>query len=184
MSVSRRQLYAMGEPLGESATSAKLGGGYVCGGGGGSKSSQSSANYDQRVAVQDGIGLSGSSGNTITASSSTHYNITDGGIVTRGLQSVDSAFAGMLETTEKTYAGALDAVRINNATNADSFTKMLDMAGDMFKRSEGLIGQTQKSVADAYSMAQADAKGTVDNRTIMVIAVAGIAAFAFAHQGK
>lgn len=31
---SRRELYAMGEPLGDSVTTRKLGGGYVCGGGG------------------------------------------------------------------------------------------------------------------------------------------------------
>lgn len=35
MSYSRRQLYAMGEPLGDSATYRKAGGGLVCGGGGG-----------------------------------------------------------------------------------------------------------------------------------------------------
>ena len=32
---SRRELYALGEPFGDSATTRKLGGGYVCGGGGG-----------------------------------------------------------------------------------------------------------------------------------------------------
>ena len=32
---SRRELYALGEPFGDSATEQKLGGGYVCGGGGG-----------------------------------------------------------------------------------------------------------------------------------------------------
>jgi hypothetical protein len=32
---SRRELYALGEPFGDSATQEKLGGGYVCGGGGG-----------------------------------------------------------------------------------------------------------------------------------------------------
>lgn len=34
MSYSRRELYALGEPLGESVTIKKVGGGYVCGGGG------------------------------------------------------------------------------------------------------------------------------------------------------
>jgi len=152
MSFSRRQLYALGEPLGDSATRAKPGGGYVCGGGGGSRSSQTSNNYDQRVAVQDGVGLSASNGNVIS--------ITDGGIV----------------------KDALNAVNISTAVNGDGFSKLLDVTQNIFNRSEALIGQTQKSVADAYSQAQTDAKGTIDNRTIMVIAVAGMAAFAYANR--
>ena len=171
MSYSRRELYALGEPLGDSATRAKPGGGYVCGGGGSSKSSQATSNYDQRVAVQDGIGLSGSSGNIIQTSSNTHYTVTDGGIVGRGLDTVD-----------KTVKSALDAINVSSANNADGFSKLLDIAGDMFTTSQGLIGQTQKSVADAYSMAKTDAKGTIDNRTIMVIAVAGMTAFAYANR--
>lgn len=60
----------MGEPLGESVTTRKPGGGIVCGGGGGGGSSKSdssttSTNTDARVAVQDGLGLSYSSNNTI-----------------------------------------------------------------------------------------------------------------------
>lgn len=154
MSYSRRQLYALGEPLGDSATCAKPGGGYVCGGGGDSDSQQSTSNEDNRVAVQDGLGLSASNGNTL------NYSITDGGIV----------------------KDALNAVNISTAVNGEGFTKLLDVAENMFNRSEGLIGQTQKSVADAYSQAQTDAKGTIDNRTITVIAVAGMAAFAYANR--
>lgn len=70
MNISKRQLYALGEPLGECVTQRKACGGLVCGGGGGggrstSSSDTTSTNTDQRVAVQDGIGLSGSSGNTV-----------------------------------------------------------------------------------------------------------------------
>lgn len=69
-SITKRQLYALGEPLGECVTRRKACGGLVCGGGGGGGKSESSSdttstNTDQRVAVQDGIGVSGSSGNTI-----------------------------------------------------------------------------------------------------------------------
>lgn len=154
MSYSRRQLYALGEPLGDSATRAKPGGGYVCGGGGDSESRQTTTNNDNRVAVQDGIGLSASHGNVI--------NVTDGGIV----------------------KDALNAVNISTAANGEGFAKLLEVTENMFNRSEGLIGQTQKSVADAYSQAQTDAKGTVDNRTIMVLGVAAAAALAFANRGK
>ncbi len=228
MSYSRRQLYALGEPLGDSATRAKPSGGYVCGGGGSSKSSQATTNNDNRVAVQDGVGFSASNGNWLQSNSTTNTttnwvtettnhttltnNITDGGLVSRGLDSVDSALRGMLGVTEGVYSSALDAVNVSQsktadgfakllgategiygsaldavnlsqANNADGFSKLLGFASDMFTSSQSLVGQTQKSVADAYSMAQADAKGTIDNRTIMVIAVAGIAAMAFA-KGK
>jgi hypothetical protein len=149
--ISKRQLYALGEPLGDGATRTKPGG-RVLGGGGDSSSSQSTSNYDQRVAVQDGIGLAASHHNVI--------NVTDGGIVKE----------------------ALNAVNISTAVNGDGFTKLLDVTQNIFNRSEALIGQTQKSVADAYSQAQTDAKGTIDNRTIMVIAVVGMAAFAYATK--
>lgn len=148
MNYSRRELYAMGEPLGDSATSAKLGGGYVCGGGGSrSSSAQTTNNTDKRLAVESGIGVSADN-------SQVSVNVTDGGIVSRALQTVD----------------------LSNATNAEGFTQLLDAAENMFNTSEGLIGQTQKAVADAYSQAQTDKAGTIDNRTIIVLAVAGAAA--------
>lgn len=150
MNLSRRELYAAGEPLGECVTRSKLGGGYVCGGGGGGSSSSSSSsttnNTDKRIAVGDG-GLAVSAD-----SSSVSVNVTDGGIVSRALDSVDSV----------------------NALGYEGYKKLLDTATNMFNKSEGLIGQTQKSVADAYNQAQLTAKGTIDNRTIVVIAVAGV----------
>jgi len=42
MSISRRDLYAMGEPFGDSATQHKVGGGRIYGGGGGGGGSQTS----------------------------------------------------------------------------------------------------------------------------------------------
>lgn len=175
MSHSRQHLYRHGMPFGDSATRRKMGGGYVCGGGGDSDSQQSTTNYDQRVAVQDGFGFSGSDNNRITTNttSNTAISVTDGGIVSRGLDSVD-----------KTVSGALNAINTSNATNSEGFSKLLDVTENMFSRSEGLIGQTQKSVADAYAQAEANKSGSIDNRTIMVIAVAGAAALAFANRGK
>ena len=206
---TRQKLYEFGMPLGDGATRAKLGGGYVCGGGGDSSSSQASSTTDNRVAVQDGVGLSASNGNWIDLSRTSNYEattnytsnttsnvtVTDGGLVGRGLDTVDAAFKGMLGTTSSTYDGALstvnktvgaalDSVNVNNATNAEGFAKLLDTAGSWFTQSQGLIGQTQKSVADAYAQAQTEAKGTIDNKTIMVIAVAAVAGLAFVNKAK
>lgn len=122
----------------------------------GSKSSskQSSSNYDNRVAVQDGIGLSYSSGNTIN------------------VETLDAEIVGK----------ALDSVNVSNALNSDNFTKLLDVQKDMFNTSQGLIGQTQQAVADAYSQAQTDAKGTIDNRTMIVLGIAAAAVVVMINQ--
>lgn len=132
----------------------------------GGKSSSSSAsntyNTDKRVAVQDGVGVSGD-GNAVSIVT----NVTDGGIVSRGLDTVDKA---------------INAVSLSNATNAEGFESLLKTAESLWDRGESLIGQTQQAVADAYSRAKNDEAGTIDNRTIIVLAVAGAAAFAFAKR--
>lgn len=149
----------------------------------GSKSSTSNTtnNYDQRVAVQDGIGISGD-GNSIATTNNTTNNITDGGIVSRGLASLDAALSGSFGTVNNTVDRALDAIEVNNATNAQGFSALLGAAESLWNRGESLIGSTQKAVADAYSVAQNDAKGTIDNRTIMILGVAALAAFVFAKR--
>ncbi|MGA8787242.1 MAG: hypothetical protein WB542_18100, partial [Polaromonas sp.] len=114
------------------------------GGGGGSSSSSSSTttnNTDKRIAVGDG-GLAVSAD-----SSSVSVNVMDGGIVKRALDTIDTS----------------------NAISGQGFSKLLDTATLMFNRSEGLIGQTQKSVADAYAQAQTVKAGTIDNKTIIVL---------------
>lgn len=121
-------------------------------GGGGSKSSSSTTNTDKRLAVGDG-------GIGVTADdSSVAINITDGGIVSRALDSID----------------------LNNATLADGYGALIDAGEELLKANfdagQNLIGTTQKHVADAYGQAQANANGTIDNRTLMVLAVAGAVA--------
>lgn len=152
---SRRELYAAGEPFGDACTREEAGRVIYGGGGGGSSSSASTnTNMDNRVAVQDGIGLSNSSGNSLGVHTTNVTNITDGGIVARALQTVD----------------------VNNATNAEGFSQLLAAAEGLFNRGENLIGLTQKHVADAYSQATTDKAGTIDNRTMIVLAVvAGVA---------
>jgi hypothetical protein len=169
--ISRRELYAHGEPLGDSVTRRKLGGGYVCGFGGSSssRSSNTTQNFDQRTAVQDGIGISGSSGldlsgkdasgggvigtgNSVTTSSVT--NITDGGIVSRALDSVD----------------------VNNATAAAGFSELLGTAERLFSGAGQLVTGAQTATADAYRNAQTDTAGGVDQKTIIALAVAGVVA--------
>jgi hypothetical protein len=109
-----------------------------------SKSSSSTSIADQRVAVQDGIGLSGSNGNNVSMTT------TDYGSVARAFDSIDK----------------------NNALTAGSFEALLGSADKLWQTGERLVAQTSDRVADAYNLAQTDAKGTIDNKTIVVLAVA------------
>lgn len=149
--------------------------------GGNSSSNQTTNNYDKRNAVQDGIGISGDA-NSIFTSSNTTTNITDSGIVSRGLGTVDSAIGRSLGSVDNSVDRALKSIDMNNATNAQGFQQLLGAAESLWNKGESLIGQTQKSVADAYVSANTDAKGSIDNKTMIVLAVAAAAAFAFARR--
>ena len=140
------------------------------GGGNSSSTTQNTTNnFDKRVAVDSGFGLSGD-GNSVSIMSN------DAGIVARALDSVDrnnaiygESLANMLDTSNSQFGQVVSA-------NQNSFTQLLDKLTQMFNTSESLIGQTQKSIADAYNQAQTTAKGTIDNKTIIVLAVAGAVA--------
>lgn len=97
MTLSRRQLYAAGETFGSSCTRYKPGG-RILGGGGDSESQSSNAttNTDQRVAVQDGVGLSGSSGNTINVNSSDAIKA----IASMGADTINRAGAAVVELNQ------------------------------------------------------------------------------------
>lgn len=175
---SKRDLERHGEPLGECVTRPKLGGGYVCGGGGGggsSSSSQDTTQIQKQLAVDGGAGITGDN-------SSITMNVTDGGLVSRALDSVDRSNA----INGEGFNNLLDASTTNFRTlvngNSDGFSQLIGTAEKLFNQGQNLIGQTQKSVADAYSQAQTTAKGTIDNKTIIVLAVAGAAAIVMANR--
>lgn len=107
--------------------------------GGSSKSANTSE--DNRVTAGS-IGISGT-GNTVT----------DSGLVSRGLDTVDLSIANL----------------------GEGYADLIDAAHDLFSQSQGLIGQTQKSVADAYGQAEADKSGALDQRTIVILAVVAAA---------
>lgn len=164
---SRRELYAHGEPFGDSATRRSIDGkGYVCGFGGDSSSSSSNTtnNYDKRVVTQDGFGLSGDA-NNVALTTTTTNNVLDAG-----------AIKGAFTFSTDTVGRALDSIDASNATLGDGYGALIEAADNLFDRGESLIGQTQKAVADAYGQAQADKNGTIDNRTIIVLAAVGAAA--------
>lgn len=145
---SRRQLYAIGEPFGDSATH-RTAGRLICGGGGGGGSSSSSTSTtthttDKRLVVDAGIGIS-SDASTVTV------NALDAGIVNKALDTV---------------AGA-------DAVAGQSFDKLLTLADKMFTQGFDTVSTQQEQVS-AFA---ADVRGTIDGKTMMVLAVVAAVAF-------
>ncbi len=160
MNLSRRQLYAVGEPFGESCTQ-RAAGRTIYGGGGGSSSSSSTAtttqNTDKRIAVEQGIGISSDS-STVTVQA------LDAGIVSK----------------------ALDTVASSDATAGAGFTQLLTLADKLFTGAGAVIEKTQDTALAQIGSLNAsanDARGTIDQKTMIVIAVAGAAAYALSRKG-
>lgn len=163
--MTKNELYALGMPLGDCVTRPKLGGGYVCGGGGGSSSSSSSnqtstTNIDKRQVVDTGgIGVSSDS-STVTVNNQT----LDAGIVTKALDTV---------------AGA-------DATNGQGFNQLLTLADKLFTAgSETLQKQSDATMqqVSALNTIANDQKGQIDQKTLIILAVAGVGVMALKRKG-
>ena len=115
--------------------------------------------------------------NSETDNSTSNVNVTDSGIVSRALDSID----------------------LSNATTGQGFSKLLDVGQSIFSQAntsqegifsklidagKSLIGQTQQSVSDAYQTATAEKSGALDNKTLMILGVAAIAGVAIVARGK
>lgn len=127
----------------------------------GKSSSSQSQNVDKRVVVQDGIGISGDSNRVVV-------NTSDYGAIAGGVSVASKA----LDAVSKTTSRALDSVDKSTALVGKGYEDLIEAAGDLFNRGERMIGQTQQAVQDAYRTANTDAKGTIDNKTIIVLGVA------------
>lgn len=90
------------------------------------------------------------------------------------IESVDSEIA----------KAAFDFAAASDASAAEGFDKLLQVAGDVFDRGQSMIGLTQQSVLDAYAQAEADKSKTIDNRTIIILALAAAGALVLVKIGK
>lgn len=105
-SISRRELYAFGEPLGECVTTRKPGGGVVCGGGGGGSTANntttttSTENTDNRISQQGGAAVSGNN-NTLT--------VLDGGAIKNAFDFAGAAQASSVAAINSTAKLVSDA---------------------------------------------------------------------------
>lgn len=164
---SRQKLYAMGETLGECVTRPKLGGGYVCGGGGGggqtsSRNDTATNNTDQRVAVQDGIGLSGSSNNVV------EYNSTDAvkAIAQLGADTIKATGEAVVQLNQTSTAANVTTWDKTLTTSAALVDKLIDSASASY-------GIAEKAI-DRYQPAENKAQDT--SLKLGMIAAAGVAA--------
>lgn len=126
-------------------------------GGKSSSSSKSTSNIvttttDKRQVVDGGVG--------VTADNSTvNVQTLDAGIV----------------------KDALDTVKASDATNGEGFEKLLDLASNLFDKGGALIEKTQDTTLaqiEAVNAAANDRQGSIDQKTVVVMAVAGAAAAA------
>lgn len=131
---------------------------------GGKSSSKSSANQttttnnvDNRIANGSGNALSNISGSTVN------------------IQAVDAQIVNK----------ALDTIAGADATNGEGFSQLLDLAGKIMSGGADLVAGSQETVLAATQAINADNKGTLDQKTIMVLAgAAAVSAIAFAASRK
>ena len=161
--ISRRQLYAAGEPLGDGATRKKLGGGYVCGLGGSSNSSSQSdtitTNTDARVAVEDGTGISNSDYNTINVNSTDAVKA----IAQLGTETIRATGDSVVKLHETTTAANVTQWDKTVSAGAQLVDKLIDASTTL-----------GTSAIDRYQPAENKAQDT--SLKLGMIAAAGVAA--------
>lgn len=126
-------------------------------GGKSSSSSKSTSNIvttttDKRLVVDGGVGVSADN-------STVNVQTLDAGIV----------------------KDALDTVKASDATNGEGFEKLLDLASNLFEKGGALIEKTQDTTLaqiEAVNAAANDREGAIDQKTMVVLAVAGATAAA------
>jgi len=162
--ISRKTLYALGEPIGDSATVAKVGGGIVCGGGGSSSSASHSTtnNTDARVAVQDGVGLSGSSNNVVEVNSTDAVKA----IAQLGADTIKQTGEAVVQLNQTSTAANVTAWDKTLTTSAALVDKLIDSASASY-------GVAAKAI-DSYQPAENKSNDT--SLKLGMIAAAGVAA--------
>ena len=209
MNLSKRQLYAVGETLGECVTRREAGR-IIYGGGGGSSKSSSTTNTtvtDKRMVVDGGwgitadgstVGLSSTnntstsvsnSGNTSTSTyfkdtGNTTNNITtiDAGVVKAALDFATGADAVAGDGYEK----LLDTTKDVTVSGSNAFNRVIDLADKLFSTSSGILGKTADATlaqVSALNTAQNDDKGAIDQKTIIVLGIAGAVALVAVSGG-
>lgn len=179
--ISRRELYAAGEPLGDCATRRKPGGGMVCGFGGDS-SSDSSSTQNTSYTLNDSRSVSDSrdysnSGNTFSGIGTGVGNDTS---LSQSLNT--NSFNTTTVNTTVTDLGAVAAGKAvaiagmaQNSTNYDSLLAVADNLFSSTKKTTDanltLAGSLSSGAQKAYADATSQATG---NKTVILLAIAAV----------
>ena len=146
--ISRKQLYAAGLPFGECATRSKPGGRIYGGGGGGSSSNDSNpvtTNTDKRIAVQDGMGLSGDGSAMVTDYSTNIQDSSTRSSVSSYVDNSNSSDAVKAMTSmgadviKSSGASVVELAKFQGAQNTDAWNSTLTTGAKLIDR---LIDQT------------------------------------------
>lgn len=167
-----------------------------------SNSSESSAE-DNRIANDSGLIVTGGSAleqdNSITnqadisddSTRSSYNTATENTTVTTSSTSTTTTDSHDVTniTDGESVAAAMDAARANYSAlltgTGRGFEALLGVADKLFDRGAGALEKQAASVADAYREATAEKSGTLDNKTIVMLGVAGAVALVMvARKGK
>lgn len=130
----------------------------------GGKSSSKAATTTNTTAVDKRLVVDGNSVGISAEGSNVTVNTLDAGIVGK----------------------ALDTVQAADATNGEGFDKLLGLADKLFTQGGELISNTSQATLQqvaALNTAQNDQKGAIDQKTIMVLGIAGAVAIVAANGG-
>lgn len=192
---SRKTLYAAGLPLGDGATRHKPGGRIYGGGGGGSSSSNSNpvtTNTDKRIAVQDGMGLSGDGSAMVTDystnihdSSSRTSNSTSSFIDNSNSSDAVIAMTSMgADVIKSSGAAVVDLAKFQGAQNTEAWDATLTTGAKLIDR---LIDQTNagmglsSKVVDSFTPTESK---NADIGKYAMIAAAVVAGAVLLRGGK
>lgn len=169
MTITRKCLYRAGLPLGDAVTRTEHGR-IIYGGGGDSSSSAATTTQttDKRQVIDGGaIGIT-ADGSTVNVQNTT----LDAGIVKAAMDAVSKNNA----TIGQGINSLIAAASLNDEKNAGSFELVLGLADKLFSTGASLLktsSDTTMAQVGALTNAQSDSKGAIDQKTIVIMVVAG-----------
>jgi hypothetical protein len=97
----------------------------------------------------------------------------DGGVINATIQSVDKDI----------ISKALDTIGMADATNGESFGALLTLADKVITGGGELLATGQQQVLSSLQTLQTEKQGSIDNKTIVLLAAAGAAAYVLSKRG-
>lgn len=137
----------------------------------------------------------GDSSSSSQANQQTTTNNVDKRLVNNGGISLSSEGSSVSITSNSVdkdiVAAALDTVRASDATNGEGFGKLLNLAdkviigaGNVISRQQDSIGKQQDGFMSAVQSLKNDERGSIDQKTIIVLGVSAAAVLVLMNQRK